>query len=1513
MTFGLILWGIYSAYHLPLDAQPDITNNQVQVISQAPSLGAQEVEQFITAPIELAMANIPNILEKRSISRSGISVITLVFKDDTDIYWARQQVNEQLKEAEKSIPAGLTEPLLAPITTGLGEIYQYVLHTKKGYEQKYSATDLRTLQDWLVRTQLAGTPGVAEVSGWGGYVKQYEVALDNDQLNSLGLTIPQVYEALTKNNENTGGSYIEQQSNVYFIRGLGQVQSLDDIRNIVVTNTGGTPILIRDIARVQFGTATRYGAVTRNGEGEVVAGVTLMLKGENFNQVIKNVKERIVQIQKSLPEGVVIEPFIDRTELVGRAIGTVKTNLMEGALIVVFVLALLLGNLRAGLVVASVIPLAMLFAFGMMYLFGVSGNLMSLGAIDFGLIVDGAVIIVEAIVFRLTESKLFEDKPRLTQQEMDEQVYIASSKIRSSAAFGEIIILIVYLPLFALTGIEGKMFRPMAETVAFAILGAFILSLSYVPMMSALFLSKNTVHKTTLSDRFIGFLQKYYARALIRVLRIKKIAVLVTFIIFGLSLWAFNRMGGEFIPTLEEGDLTVEISMMQGTSLSEVVKTFGKAEKLLKAQFPELKQAVTRIGSSEIPTDPMPMERGDMMLAMQPKESWTSASSREEMMEKMEEALSVIPGINVEITQPMQMRFNELMTGIRQDVAIKIYGDDLDVLGREADKIAKLIAPVEGVDEPYVEKVSGLPQITVSYNRDKMAQYGLNISDINVILRTAFAGNVAGVVFEGEKRFDMVLRLQSDLRNNIADVQNLLIPLSSGNKVPLSQVASISFKDAPAQVSREDGKRRIFVGFNVSGRDVESTVEEIQQLMDQKVKLPSGYYMTYGGQFQNLQAAKQRLIVAVPAALLLIIVLLYVTFRSAKQSLLIFTAVPLAAMGGIAALLLRDMPFSISAGVGFIALFGVSVLNGIVLIGYFNHLKESGMDNIYERVLEGTKVRLRPVLMTAAVATFGFLPMALSASAGAEVQRPLATVVIGGLISATLLTLFILPCLYILFDGKGRPNDENEQSNRGTENPDGGNGSPRNNNWPIDGSDDGDGKANNLTPDSGKADQKKIWPNSGLMIFLAGSFLCLSGFSLSAQGQFKAPLNLDSIISRALKNNLQLRAAGLSVEQSRIMQQAAPDLPKTEFMLTQDPTSGGNMDNALGITQSFAWPGLYKNQKKLLNQQALLAQQTGNHTRAEVIRSVKLAYYGCLLGREALLILDKQDSIYRNFIKKAELRFKTGETSNLELISARNKFQEVQVLKLTAQADLRSNELVLKQLLHTDEPLILAESKLPILLSDTATVQGQLTTGEDQLTAAKGQLTTGQDQLSGNAQLKLDRQNIAVADARLKVDKSKAMPDITLGYSQQLVIGSFDPANINRGYFPGTKVAGFQVGLAIPVFNGANRSRIKSERLSGQIAKVNYEQSQSMVMLNYQQELQQYKIYLQALNYYTNGGLQLADEQLRIAQVSFNLGEIGYMEYIQHISAATQNKLAWLDAVNHLNQSAIQLQFLKGE
>lgn len=1045
LSIALAIWGVWSLVHLPFDSTPDITDNQVQVITQAPSLGAQEVEQYVTTPVEMALANIPRIQERRSISRSGLSVITLVFDDAADIYWARSQVSQVVEQLEKELPKN-TETEMGPIATGLGEIYHYTIRAKEGYEHQYSLTQLRTMQDWIVRKQLSGTPGVAEVSGWGGYVKQYEVAINTDRLNASGVSVSEVFDALQRNNANTGGSYIEQNSNQYYIRGIGVVKNLEDVANITVKTVDGIPVKVGDVAKVQLGHATRFGAVTRNGEGEVVAGIAIMLKGENFQEVIKNVKERINQIQKSLPEGVVIEPFIDRTNLVDRVEGTIARNLIEGGLIVIFVLVIFLGNWRAGLVVASVIPLSMLFAFGMMKTFGIDGNLMSLGAIDFGMIVDSAVIIVEAVVTHINTGHFSQPEVRaaylaqcqnggaatpfaLTQKQMDEEVHFSASRIRQSAAFGEIIIMIVYIPLMTLVGIEGKMFRPMALTVFFAILGAFILSLTYVPMASSLMLSRKVHTRKTFSDRVIEKLQAWYRPVLDWVLARNKDVITGAVALFCVSIVGFKYLGGEFIPSLEEGDFAVEMSMSQGTSLSQMVESCTKAEKLLKKEYPEIKQVVSRIGSAEIPTDPMPVERADIMIALKPKAEWTSAKTTPELMEKMEETLSAIPGLEAEISQPIQMRNNELLTGIKQDVAIKIFGDDLDVLTQQAGKVKKMIEDVPGVSGIFVEEVAGLPQIQVKYNHEKMAAYGVSVDDISEILETTFAGAVAGSLYEGDKKFDIVLRMDPSQRN-VESLEQLSIPLKDGTDIPLSQVADIDYSPAPAQVSHEDGARRIYVGFNVKGRDVQSTVEDIQEILDEKLKLPDGYYYNYGGEFENLQSATNRLMVVIPIALVIILLLLYATVKNVRESLFIFSAIPLAAIGGVWALWLRGMPFSISAGVGFIALFGVAVLNGIVLIGQMNQMQreEKTADKlsasigvtelIHHRIIESCMVRLRPVLMTALVASMGFLPMALSQGDGAEVQRPLATVVIGGLITSTLLTLLVLPAIYKTFTKK---------------------------------------------------------------------------------------------------------------------------------------------------------------------------------------------------------------------------------------------------------------------------------------------------------------------------------------------------------------------------------------------------------------------------------------------------------------------------------------------------------------
>lgn len=1013
-TLVLIAFGSYSIKSLPLDALPDVTNNQVQIITSAPTLASQEVEQLITYPLEQSVKTIPKVIELRSISRFGLSVVTVVFKDDVDIYWAREQIFQRLAQAKENIPAYAGSPELAPISTGLGEIYQYDVYAKKGYEDKYDAIKLRTIQDWIIIPQLQGIEGVAEVSTWGGKLKQYEIAVNPNTLNSLGVTITEIFDALEKNNQNTGGAYIEKDQYAYFIRGVGMATGIKDLENVVVKNRNGSPVLVRDVATVNEGISLRYGASTKDGKGEIVCGLALMLKGENSSAVVERVKEKMIQINKTLPEGVVAEAFIDRGKLVDNAIGTVTKNLLEGALIVIFVLILFLGNLRAGLIVASVIPLSMLFAVILMNYFGVSGNLMSLGAIDFGIIVDGAVIIVEATMHHLQKLKRQKD---LTQSEMDSEVYKSASKIRNSAAFGEIIILIVYLPILALVGTEGKMFKPMAMTVGFAVIGAFILSLTYVPMMSAMFLSKNTEHKPNFSDKMMAWFEKIYTPFLDKALRFKKAVLAISLALFVFAVIVFQNMGGEFIPTIEEGDLAINATIMTGSSLSQMIETTTKYEKILKAKFPEIKTIVTKIGSGEIPTDPMPIESGDLIIVLKDKDEWSSDYDNwEDLANAMKEEMEAIPGANIEISQPIQMRFNELMTGSRSDIAIKIFGDDLEVLDNKAKELIGKINKIEGIGDLKADKVTGLPQITVKYDYNKIALYGLNISDINKIIRSSFAGESAGKIYEESKRFDVVVRMNKDNRTDINDVSNLFIPLPNGQQVPLSQVASIAYEQGPVQVSRENGKRRITVGLNVRGRDIKSVVEEIQQKLETNFKLPAGYFVTYGGQFENLVEANKRLSVALPIALGLILVLLFFTFNSMKQSLLIFTAIPLSAIGGVFALWLRGMPFSISAGIGFIALFGIAVLNGIVLISYFNQLKSEGITEPLQRVLIGTKTRLRPVLMTAAVASLGFLPMALSTSGGAEVQKPLATVVIGGLVSATLLTLIVLPILYLLVE-----------------------------------------------------------------------------------------------------------------------------------------------------------------------------------------------------------------------------------------------------------------------------------------------------------------------------------------------------------------------------------------------------------------------------------------------------------------------------------------------------------------
>ncbi|WP_413512398.1 CusA/CzcA family heavy metal efflux RND transporter [Myroides odoratus] len=1233
-VLGLIAVGSYSLVNLPMDTQPDITNNQVQIITSSPTLATQEVEQFITYPIEQAVKPIPNITELRSISRFGLSVVTVVFTEDTDIYWARTQISEKLKAAEEVIPKNVGTPELAPVSTGLGEIYQYVVYAQEGYEDQYNSMDLRTIQDWIIKPQLIGVKGVAEVNTLGGHLKQYEVAVQPDRLKSMNTSIIEIFDALEQNNENTGGAYIDKKPYAYFIRSIGMVQSIEDIEKIVVKTVNGSPILIRDVAEVKIGSSIRYGAVTKDGKGEDVSGMVMMLKDSNTQEVVKLVKEKMTQIEKTLPEGVAIEAFIDRTKLIDKTVSTIQTNLIEGALIVVFVLVLLLGNWRAGLIVASVIPLSLLFAISLMKLFGVSGNLMSLGAIDFGLIVDGAVIIVEAIVHRLHIGK----QRKITQKEMNEEVYKAASKIRTSASFGELIILIVYLPILALTGIEGKMFGPMAMTVSFAILGAFILSLTYVPMASSLFLKKEMGKvKPNFSDKLIDKLYRFYKPILEGAFRFKRLVLVIAFGLFALALVVFSRMGGEFIPTLDEGDLATHIIISSGSSLSQEIETTTKAEQILMDNFPEVKMVISKIGSAEIPTDPMPMEAADMIIVLKDKKEWTSAKTKAELIDKMEEALEQIPGVTTEFSQPIQMRFNELMTGVRSDVAIKVFGDDLERLASIGDEINGLIATIPGVSAPKLERVTGLPQISIKYDKDKLALYGLKIADISQIIRAGFAGETTGLVYEGEKRFDLVVRLDQASRSDIDNLKNFFIPLADGQQIPLSQIADIDYEDGPQQISREDGRRRIVLGFNVKERDVKSVVHDIQEQLDRKLKLPEGYYITYGGQFENLVEATNRLLIAVPIALALIFVLLYFTFKSVKQSLLIFTAIPLSAIGGVAALWLRDMPFSISAGVGFIALFGVAVLNGIVLIGQFNQLKEQGM-GLYERIIEGTKIRLRPVILTAAVASLGFLPMALSTSAGAEVQKPLATVVIGGLITATLLTLLVLPIIYY-YEERGF---------------------------------------------------RKRPKATGLAVLT----LLFTLTAVQAEAQETTTLSLQQALELARENNQSLKAAKAHVLSQEQRRKTAYDIPKTEVSTGFGYLNGKNQkDISLTVSQSLS-PFTYGKKKTILQKEYESAQLQVEGKVIMLEFEIRQTWENILYAQSKKKLLEQQFTLLKAFSKSARLRYETGETTLMESNVAQAKEQEISVILTQNNTFLQNEKSKIKTYLNLEGNFELVEQDL---------------------------------------------------------------------------------------------------------------------------------------------------------------------------------------------------------------------------
>lgn len=1243
-TLVLIGFGVFSLTQLPIGAVPDITNNQVQVITTSRNLSTQDMEQFITYPVELEMANLPGVVEIRSTSKFGLSVVTIVFEESMGTYLPRQLIAEKIQSASENIPEGFGTPQMGPITTGLGEIYQYILDVKPGYEDKYTTTELRTIQDWIVKRQLSGIPGVVEVNTWGGHLKQYEVAINTNKLNAMNITASEIFTALEKNNSVSGGGYIEKENQAYFIRGEGLATSLEDIGNIVVKNDNGFPIYVKDVAKVQFGSAPRFGAITGNGEGEKILGQIMMLKDGDSNQVINAVQERVAEIAESLPEGVYINPFLDRSVLIGKTTFTIAENLILGILIVIFVVVLLLGNFRSGLVVASVIPLSLLFTLSMMYLFGVDANLMSLGAIDFGIIIDGAVIIVEFVAFQISKNASKLNALPLSERRLakDNLTWNSASKMMNSAIFGQLIILIVFIPILSLSGVEGKMFRPMAMTFSFALIGAMILCFTYVPVAASLFLKPEEASKRNISVRIMTFLNRFYEPSIRWALGAKKLVLSIAVLILAVTVYIFTTMGGEFVPTLDEGDFVIQPVLKTGTSLSNTIDITTQIEKILIDNFPEVDQVVSRIGAAEVPTDPMSMEQSDVIITLKPIKEWTSASTKNELAEKFKEALAIIPGMEVEFTQPIEMRFNELITGVRADIAIKIFGEDLDILNKKANEIKGLIENVEGADDIIVEKVAGLPEMNVKFDRNKIARYGLNIEDLNEMISMGFAGKSLGSIFEGEKRFDLVVRLDENNRRDLSNLQNLYVDIPAGGKVPLSELAEIKYSKGAAQISRDDTKRRIVVGVNVRSRDLQSVVDDVQKIIDDNLKLPAGYTIDYGGQFENLQSAKNRLLIAVPIALLLIFIMLYFAFNSVKEALMIYSAIPLAAVGGVLLLWIRDMPFSISAGVGFIALFGIAVLNGIVLIEHFKELKKEGRTDKNELIVQGTKDRLRAVLLTASAAALGFLPMAVSTNAGAEVQRPLATVVIGGLITATILTLIVLPVLFSIFDS-----------------------------------------------DKKKKPKKKLGKSLPITILV----LLLSFSGLAQQN----PKSLQDLQQMALENNAGLKASSLQMDEANALIGSAFSFDKTTVFYEFDENNMAPNNEPLkvfGVAQDFLFPTVYFAEKNVNKRQFEMQSKQYQLQKRKTEGLVAAAYYQYQYEKNRADVYERLDSLYQNFAHAAQRRFELGETNYLEKITARAKQRQLETDFNQTKEDVLIALEQLKTVVQSKDSLLITEQPL---------------------------------------------------------------------------------------------------------------------------------------------------------------------------------------------------------------------------
>ncbi len=1426
-TLSIAAFGLFAIIKIPVGAVPDITNNQVQVITTSGNLSTQEIEQFITAPVELEMANLPGVVEIRSISKFGLSVVTIVFRDQSGTYLPRQLIAEKIKSASANIPEGFGTPEMGPITTGLGEIYQYILDLKPGYENVYTPMDLRTIQDWIVRRQLSGINGVVEVNSWGGYLKQYEVAIDPVRMRSKDIALVEVFNALESNNSISGGAYIEKTNQSYFIRGDGQVKTLEDIGNIVIKKNGGVPVLIKDLATIHFGNANRFGAITANGQGEKVLGQIMMLKNANSKIVIKEVKNRVAQIQQNLPEGVFINPILERSELIAKTSLTVVENLLLGCIIVVLIVVILLGNVRSALVIASMIPLALLFTLSMMYIFGIDANLMSLGALDFGIIIDGAVIIVEYIAIRITAKKSdFENAGGNNRQTLiDKITFKGASKMMSSAIFGQIIILIVFIPILSLSGVEGKMFRPMALSFSFAIVGAMILGLTWLPVASSLFLKPEKLRKRSLSKWIMNFANGSYFYVIQWACNHKRIVLGTAIGSLMLTGFLFLRMGGEFVPTLDEGDFVIQPVLKTGTSLTRTIEMTTRMEKILIDNFTEVDQIVSRIGAAEVPTDPMSMEEIDMIIKLKPKEEWVVAKTKEGLAGKFKEALSVIPGIDYEFTQPIEMRFNELITGVRADIAIKLFGEDLEYLNSKAVEIRDLIKNIPGAADIILEKTAGLPQMSVKYNRNKIAYYDLDVKTLNGYLAMAFGGEITGSVFEGEKRFDMVVRFQKQNRKDIENIQQLQVPLSNGNQIPLSELAEISFTEGPAKISRDNTHRRVVVSVNVRNRDLQSVVKDIQSTINKNVSMKPGNYIAYGGQFENLQNATKRLMLAVPVALLLIFVFLHFAFKSFKDALMIFSAVPLATVGGVLFLWIRGMPFSVSAGIGFIALFGIAVLNGIVLIEHLKELKEKGMTNMRELILKGTKDRLRPVMLTAAAAAMGFLPMAFSSGSGAEVQRPLATVVIGGLITSTMLTMIALPLLFEIF--------------------------------------------NNVT--GVRFRPLRFIRAKPLTIVIIFMFSALGAF-----GQVKE-LTLDDAVQIAMDNNKELNSFKLKIREQEALRRTAFSIDKTLLFYGYDENNiaeNGYPLKVLGLQQNFSFPTTYTLQNKVNKINVSIAGTELYQQQLILRKKVTQTYY------HIIYILNKQkyyftiDSLYRNLNNNAELSYKLGDISSLDLLDAKAKEQQISV--------------TLTQLKHDLE---IAYKKLAALIQydDTITVPMQT------LQFVK----VNEFDIELNPGIQMMKMQKDYQSTMVKLEQNKLLPDLSLSY--------FNGTN----NFAGSKYyQGFQAGLAIPLFFGSQNARIKANKIAVTISENLHSNYVTTLTARYYELKREVLKYMESIDSYNTSGKLLSDEIVRTSLRSYKLGEIDFFRLVLSLENALKITLNYFDDVANYNQIALEINYL---